>query len=112
MPKAFLPLALAAAFCWVQSPAANGATITFSNTLSGANETPPNSSTATGSTVVVFDTTAQNLSYTFTYSGLSANATAAHIHFGPVGVAGPIILPFSPGPTGTSGTLTGTFMAS
>lgn len=91
--------------------AAHGATFTFNANLSGANEVPPNSSTATGSGSFTFDTTAQNIAFSVTYSGLSSNAAAAHIHFGPPGVSGPIILPFSPNPTGTSGSISGLLTA-
>src|SRR3954447_16168784 len=93
------------------SPAATAATITFTTTMLAANETPPNPSPATGTATVVFDTVAQNLTYSVTYANLSAAATAGHIHAGAVGVAGPIILPFDPNPTGTSGSVSGVFTA-
>jgi len=36
-----------------------------------------------------------SITATVTHSGLSGDATAAHIHAGAVGVAGPVVLPFS-----------------
>jgi hypothetical protein len=36
-----------------------------------------------------------SITATVTYSGLSGPATAAHIHAGKAGVAGPVVLPFS-----------------
>jgi hypothetical protein len=36
-----------------------------------------------------------SITATVNYSGLSGPATAAHIHAGKVGVAGPVVLPFS-----------------
>jgi hypothetical protein len=68
------------------------------------------------------DSAAQTLTYTLTYSGLSANVTQAHIHFGKIHVAGGVIvflcanLP-NPSPAGTptcpltSGTVTRTIHA-
>lgn len=61
----------------------------FVATLSGANETSPNTSTATGSgTLVIYSTradaaspfVADSMRYTLSWTGLSANATGAHIH--------------------------------
>jgi hypothetical protein len=95
-------------FLAFQAISAHAATITFTANLLGSNETPPNSSTATGLGTFIFDTVAQDITYTIGYSGLTSTATMAHIHFGPAGVAGPVILPFSPSPSGTSGTLSGT----
>src|SRR2546429_6710235 len=54
--------------------------ITFATTLSGANEVPPISTTATGLATVVLDTAAHTISIAATFSGLSSNDTAAHIH--------------------------------
>lgn len=59
----------------------NSRTLVFS----GANEVPPNASTATGTAKVIVDTDANTLSYDITYSGFSTSETAAHIH----GFAGP-----------------------
>jgi hypothetical protein len=86
---------------------ASATTITFTANLRGSNETPPNTSTASGIGDFTFDTVAQDITFSLSYSGLTSNAAMAHIHFGAVNVAGPIILPFTPNPTGTSGTLSG-----
>jgi hypothetical protein len=48
-----------------------------------------------------------DLLYNVTYSGLSGNAIASHIHVGPINGTGPVVLPFTPSPTGMSGTLSG-----
>jgi hypothetical protein len=50
----------------------------FMTTLSGANEFPANSSTATGSATVVVDGNLMTVDVTF--SGLTTTASAAHIH--------------------------------
>ena len=56
------------------------APFTFNTLLSGANENPSNSSTATGSAHVIMDIVAHTLNVDVTFAGLSSPATAAHIH--------------------------------
>jgi MYXO-CTERM domain-containing protein len=58
----------------------HGAIISFSASLSPANENPPTASTATGFTTVSFDTVTQLLNISVTFSGLTTPTTAAHIH--------------------------------
>lgn len=65
--------------------------LTFLATLNGASETPPNASTATGTATFTFNPTTYELSGTVTFTGIVA--TAAHIHTGAVGVAGPVTIP-------------------
>lgn len=85
---------------------------TFTATLTGAQEVPPNNSTATGSGTVVLnsDPALTTITVNLTFSGLTENATAAHIH-GPAlpGVTGPVIIPFTDFPASTSGTYSNTF---
>lgn len=52
----------------------------FSATYSGANEVPANASTATGTIVGVYNDATNTIYYNIVFSGLSANATAAHFH--------------------------------
>jgi len=74
------------------------ATITdFEAILSGPNESPSNSSPGTGFADVVYDSVAHTLSVNVTFSGLTANDTASHIHAATA----------SPG-TGTAGVATTT----
>jgi CHRD domain len=94
-------------FLLFQAVSAHAATVTFNASLLTSNQVPPISTSGSGTGTFTFDTVAQNIAFNIGYSGLSSNAQMAHIHFAPVGVNGPIILPFSPNPTGTSGTLTG-----
>ena len=79
----------------------------FSATLSGASEVPAVTTTASGSATVniITDSEVTEINYKVTYSGLSGPVVAAHIHVGAVGVAGPVILPFTVGPSPFSGTL-------
>jgi hypothetical protein len=80
----------------------------YTMTMSGSQETPANSSTATGNVVVTLNRSNGSVSVVGTFSGLSSNATAAHIH-GPadVGVSAPVIVPLQV-PSATSGAVTGT----
>jgi len=73
--------------------------------LTGTNEVTPVTTSATGTSTFTF--VGDQLFYTVTYSGLSSEATAAHIHgpadpTQPAGVLQPLVTP-----TGTSGTLRG-----
>jgi hypothetical protein len=87
----------------------NAATMTFSAVLSGANEVPPNSSSATGLATLLLDPIAQTLQIIVTFSGLSSPDRAAHIHCcAPLGTNAGVatVIPAFPGfPLGvTSGT--------
>jgi hypothetical protein len=83
-------------------------TITFTAMMMGANETPPNASTGTGFAVVTLN--GNTLTVHETWSGLSANPSAAHIHCCVVpGVAAPVVIPFSLFPSTTSGTYDNVF---
>ena len=54
--------------------------ITFVGSLTGANEVPPVPSPGTGLATVVLDSTAQTIQINATFSGLTSNDVAAHIH--------------------------------
>lgn len=60
--------------------AAQGAIVQYSATLSGAAETPPNLSPATGSATFYYDTVAHSLTMSINFSGLVGTTTVAHIH--------------------------------
>lgn len=64
----------------VLGASAQALTLSTSTTLSGPNENPPNASPGTGTAFVVLDTTAHTLRVNVTFSGLTANTSAAHIH--------------------------------
>ena len=61
-------------------PAAYAIPVTFVGNLTGANEVPPVPSSATGLATVVLDAAAQTLQINATFSGLTSNINAAHIH--------------------------------
>jgi len=54
--------------------------VTFTTTLSGANENPANASPGTGTASVTYDGSLHTLALDITFSGLTTNDTAAHIH--------------------------------
>jgi serralysin len=65
---------------------------TFSVTLTGDQETPPNASAANGTGMVTWDAAADTLTYDFTIKGLDfGQVTAMHFHSGDEGVAGPVV---------------------
>ena len=89
------------------------APVSFSTTLSGANENPATGSPATGSAFVTIDLALNTLFVQVSFSGLTANATAAHIHCcvaapGNVGVATQTPT-FAGFPAATSGAYSNTF---
>ena len=64
----------------LQTPAANATPMTFVGNLSAANEVPPVVSPGTGLATIILDPTAQTLQVNATFSGLTSNDVAAHIH--------------------------------
>lgn len=85
----------------------------FTAQLNGANEKPsPISTSGAGTADMTLDPTGTSVTWTITATGLTGNATNAHIHIGDPTVAGPVIVDFkaiSPPPAGTSTTFSGTF---
>jgi len=74
----------------------------YSAVLLGSNEVPPTGSPATG--VGVFTLNGNLLTIAETFTGLTAPASAAHIHCcGPVGVNEMVAVPFTPFPNVTAG---------
>jgi hypothetical protein len=64
---------------------------TLSATLSGGEETPPVTTSATGTATFTFNEDRTQLAYDVRVSGLSGSATGMHIHRGARGVAGDIV---------------------
>jgi hypothetical protein len=81
-------------------------------TLRGAHEAPPINSAATGRFRATIHSNGA-IDFTLTYSNLSSNATASHIHFAQPNVAGGVMIFLCGGdaqpacPAATSGTITG-----
>jgi len=60
--------------------AAYASTITYQTNLTGSAESPPNASAGTGFASVVIDTVTNTMFVSVSFSGLSGNTTASHIH--------------------------------
>jgi hypothetical protein len=74
------PFLILIAAVMVLPPAAYADPITFTAVLSGANEIPPVLSPGTGFASVVLDPTAHTIQINATFSNLTSNVVAAHIH--------------------------------
>jgi len=71
---------------------------TYTAELSGANEVPPNDSTAFGLATLTIDQGADlNVPLQVEFSGLSSAQTGCHIHFAPAGSNGGVIFPLGLG---------------
>lgn len=80
-------------------PASQAAVTTITLALSGAQEVPPNGSTATGTGEVTIDLVSRQFTAKATTQGLAG--TAAHVHDGPSGVSGPILFPMTESAAGS-----------
>lgn len=78
----------------------------FSTTLTGAAEVPgPGDPDGTGTAKVTVNHGQKRVCYELAVANIDP-ATAAHIHVGAVGVAGPVVVPLAP-PAGTPATSSG-----
>ncbi|HET6769156.1 MAG TPA: CHRD domain-containing protein [Chitinophagaceae bacterium] len=76
--------------------------------MTGSQETPPVTTSATGTIDANYNRLSKTLSYTVTFSGLSDSAVAAHIHgVGEVGILAPVMQTFNNFPRRKAGTYTG-----
>jgi hypothetical protein len=66
--------------------------VTFTATLTGANEVPPNSSTATGTATLTFNPNTK--AFTVNLPHNVVGVTGGHIHKGAVGANGDVVFPF------------------
>jgi hypothetical protein len=74
------PMALAAALALLPASTSHATTIFYGATLLGSNEAPPNNSLGTGTALVTIDDVANSMRIEVTFSGLTGNTTASHIH--------------------------------
>jgi hypothetical protein len=105
--KSVLPI-IAAALAVVATPAT--AATFFTTTLSGAKETVPNASTATGFGNLTLSDDNNSISLLLSWTGLNGGpATGAHIHCCALpGANGPVAIDFGP-PALTTGSVTRTY---
>jgi hypothetical protein len=102
MKKFVAALALVALF----SAGIVSAQSTFQALLSGLGETPPNASPASGFGTVVLNAAQTQITVDESWSGLTASATASHIHGpGGAGTNAPVIFSFSGVPAATAGAI-------
>jgi hypothetical protein len=75
-----------------------GVQTVFSGVFSGANETPPVSTGATGSVSLTLNADQVSASLTVNFQGLSSDQVGAHIH-GPaaIGISAPVMIPLQNG---------------
>lgn len=79
--------------------------------MSGANEVPAVTTTATGTINATYNQNDKFLNYVITFSGLSGNPTGAHIHgLAEIGVNAGVLQSFPKFPSATSGTYTGSLL--
>ena len=76
----FPPVLALMAVLLLQAPTAQAAPITLAATLSGAAENPPNGSPGIGQATAVLDPDAKTLELHISFSGLTSDTMAAHIH--------------------------------
>lgn len=80
-------------------------------TMTGAQETPAVTTSATGSIDANYNRFTKTLTYSVTFSGLSDSAVAAHIHgLGEQGVMAPVLQTFSPFPRRKEGSYSGALL--
>jgi len=78
----------------------------FTTTLTGAAEVPgPGDPDGSGTATLLLNPGQAEVCYQLTASGI-APAFAAHVHIGPAGVAGPVVIPLVPPTSGSSSACT------
>ena len=78
----------------------------YSASLNSLQENPATNSSGRGNCLITLNAGETQFTISCTYSGLSAAATAGHVHDnGPVGVNGPVRFNFNVTGAGTSGTI-------
>jgi len=86
---------VAAALLLAALPGAALAHEVFTAKMTGGAEVPPITVDATGKATVTIASDASSVSWKVTYSGLTGDAAAGHIHFGAADAAGPVMIPFA-----------------
>jgi hypothetical protein len=80
--------------CFAAPALADFAVLT--STMKGASEAPtPGDPAATGTATITLDSSTGRVCYFVVTSGLPEPVTAAHIHMGAAGTAGPVVIPFN-----------------
>jgi hypothetical protein len=80
--------------------------IAFTPPLTGSQEIPPVTPAGTGTANLSINPATGDVSGTVSFSGMTSNATLAHIHAGAAGTNGGVVIGLTGGAGGTSGTWT------
>jgi hypothetical protein len=88
--RAILALAGLACIGWIGS--ATAATISFKVPLTGAEEVPPVTTAGKGNADLTWDPSTRVITWDITDSGLTGPVTMAHVHNGPDGKNGPVLI--------------------
>ena len=110
-----LTLATAGLFVLLVSAAqAQAQTVTFTTTLHGGNEVPVVVTGSAGTATVTWNTSTKTGTYRVDVYNMPVGTTASHIHVGPAGGGGPVVVNFTVPPGGISNDfgLSGTFACS
>lgn len=78
--RRFVSAALCAAAVVAAGPAAHAATYVFGGFLTGANQSPPVMTPGSGYAQIVYDDVARTAQVKITFSGLTGDTAAAHLH--------------------------------
>lgn len=100
VPVAVAPSSPGAKGGWAASP--TPAPQSFTASLTGKKETPPNNSPATGTAKITVDVSKNQVCWNLTAQKLQGSATRAAIHRAPAGKSGPVVLNLSPPSGGSS----------
>ena len=103
MTRLFCGAVVAAALLFSATPS-SAQVVTMTATLSGGEETPILLTGAVGTATVSVDAVNEELAVTLSVFNLATGTTAGHIHVGPKGIAGPVVINF-PIPAGRTGDL-------
>ncbi|MEO5884789.1 MAG: CHRD domain-containing protein [Candidatus Limnocylindrales bacterium] len=93
--KRLSALLAAGLFILAVPAAALAADEVFKASLTGDAQVPPITVDATGKATVTIADDESSVSWKVTYSGLTGDAAAGHIHFGAADAAGPVMIPFA-----------------
>ena len=98
-----LAVGLLAVTSWMAMPAAHAGETVVKGDMNGSEEVPgPGDPDGKGTAVITLDDTKNTACYEFKYENLDP-VTAAHIHAGAKGVAGPPAIDFKPDQNGDKG---------
>ncbi len=97
------------ALALVLATQASAQVVTLTTTMNGGEETPVINTGMVGTAEVSVDVANREVAVTLTVFNVPTATTAGHIHVGPAGIAGPVVLNFPPAVVGRTGDFAMTF---